>query len=32
VDSDPLTTVARGTAICLDHLAEWRDSLDTGDA
>ena len=31
VDSDPLTTVARGTAICLDHLAEWRDSLDAGD-
>ena len=32
VDPDPLTTVARGTAICLDHLAEWRDSLDAGDA
>ncbi len=31
VDSAPLTTVARGTAICLDHLAEWRDSLDAGD-
>jgi len=30
VDSDPLTTVARGTAICLDHLALWRDSLDDG--
>lgn len=30
VDSDPLTTVARGTAICLDHLAQWRDSLDDG--
>jgi rod shape-determining protein MreB len=32
VDPDPLTTVARGTAICLDHLAQWRDSLDAGDA
>jgi rod shape-determining protein MreB len=32
VDADPLTTVARGAAICLDHLAEWRDSLDAGDA
>ena len=31
VDADPLTTVARGTAICLDHLAEWRDSLDAGE-
>ena len=31
VDYDPLTTVARGTAICLEHLAEWRDSLDAGD-
>src|SRR6185369_15166382 len=31
VADDPLTTVARGTAICLEHLAEWRDSLDTGD-
>ncbi len=30
VAEDPLTTVARGTAICLDHLAEWRDSLDSG--
>lgn len=32
VDSDPLTTVARGTAICLDHLAHWQDSLDTGES
>lgn len=32
VADDPLTTVARGTAICLDHLAVWRDSLDAGDA
>ena len=31
VDSDPLTTVARGAAICLDHLSDWRDSFDTGD-
>ncbi|RMG36858.1 MAG: rod shape-determining protein [Planctomycetota bacterium] len=30
VAEDPLTTVARGTAICLDHLADWRDSLDSG--
>ena len=32
VTDDPLTTVARGTAICLEHLAQWRDSLDNGDA
>jgi len=32
VADDPLTTVARGTAICLEHLSQWRDSLDTGDA
>lgn len=31
VDSDPLTTVARGTAICLDHLGQWRESLDNGE-
>ena len=31
VADDPLTTVARGTAICLEHLAQWRDSLDSGD-
>lgn len=31
VAEDPLTTVARGTAICLEHLAQWRDSLDNGD-
>ena len=30
VTDDPLTTVARGTAICLEHLAQWRDSLDNG--
>lgn len=31
VVDDPLTTVARGTAICLEHLAQWRDSFDSGD-
>ncbi len=31
VAEDPLLTVARGTSICLDHLSQWRDSLDTGD-
>lgn len=31
VAEEPLTTVARGTAICLEHLSEWRDSLDRGD-
>jgi rod shape-determining protein MreB len=31
VADDPLTTVARGTAICLDHLAQWRDGLETGE-
>jgi rod shape-determining protein MreB len=25
---EPLTVVARGTAICLEHLEQWRDSLD----
>lgn len=30
VTADPLTTVARGTAICLEHLSQWRDSLDDG--
>lgn len=29
---DPLTTVARGTAICLEHLSQWRDSLDSGES
>ena len=32
VTEDPLRTVVRGTAICLEHLAQWRDSLDAGDA
>jgi rod shape-determining protein MreB len=31
VTDDPLTTVVRGTAICLEHLSQWRDSLDSGD-
>lgn len=31
VIDDPLTTVARGTAICVEHLSRWRDSLDSGD-
>lgn len=29
VADDPLTTVARGTAICLEHLNHWRSSLDS---
>jgi rod shape-determining protein MreB len=32
VTDDPLRTVVRGTAICLEHLAQWRDSLDAGDS
>jgi rod shape-determining protein MreB len=32
VTEEPLTTVARGTAICLEHLSQWRDSLDSGDS
>ncbi len=31
VADDPLTTVARGTSICLEHLSGWRDSLDSGE-
>lgn len=30
VADEPLTTVARGTAICLEHLSQWRDSLEDG--
>ncbi|WP_237229142.1 rod shape-determining protein [Rubinisphaera sp. JC750] len=26
-DDDPLTTVARGTAICLEHLPQWKPVL-----
>lgn len=29
LDTDPTTTVARGTAICLEHLSQWRDRLQT---
>ena len=29
IADDPLTTVARGTAICLEHLQQWRDSFDS---
>ena len=32
VAEEPLRTVARGTMICLEHLSQWRDSLDAGDA
>lgn len=28
---DPLTTVVRGSAICLEHLSIWRDSLESLD-
>jgi rod shape-determining protein MreB len=29
IDPDPLTTVARGTAICLDHLHRWKKRFQT---
>lgn len=29
VAADPLTTVARGTAVCMEHLGQWRDILDS---
>ena len=29
IDDEPLTTVARGTAICLEHLQHWRRKLQT---
>ena len=29
IADEPLTTVARGTAICLEHLSHWRSSLDS---
>jgi len=32
VDVDPLTAVARGTLICLEHLALWGSSFDTIDS
>jgi rod shape-determining protein MreB len=31
VDEEPLTTVARGAAICLDHLELWRHGLEGPD-
>ncbi|MCA9099153.1 MAG: rod shape-determining protein [Planctomycetaceae bacterium] len=31
VSEDPLTSVARGTAICLEHLNEWKSTLETSD-
>lgn len=31
VAENPRRTVARGTAICVDHLAAWRSSLDAGE-
>ncbi len=31
VDEDPLRTVARGTAICLEHLSQWRHAFDNGE-
>ncbi len=30
VAADPLTTVARGAAICAEHLDQWRDGFDDG--
>ncbi|WP_437203796.1 rod shape-determining protein [Planctomicrobium sp. SH664] len=29
IDAEPLTTVARGTAICLEHLQHWRKNFQT---
>jgi rod shape-determining protein MreB and related proteins len=31
VAEDPLTCVARGTGICLDHLYEWRPTLESSE-
>ena len=31
VAAEPLTTVVRGAVICLEHLAQWRGGLDTGE-
>jgi rod shape-determining protein MreB len=31
VHSEPLTAVARGAQICLEHLHRWRDSLESSD-
>jgi rod shape-determining protein MreB len=32
VADDPLTTVARGAAVCLEHLEQWRGSLESEDS
>ena len=32
VTDDPLTTVARGTSICLEHLSQWRDAFEDTDS
>ena len=29
VAKDPLRTVVRGAAICIEHLSQWKDSLET---
>ena len=29
VAKDPLRTVVRGAAICIEHLAQWKDGLET---
>jgi len=31
IADDPLTAVARGTGICLDHLSQWRAALESSD-
>ena len=31
VADEPLNTVARGAAICLEHLSQWQDRFDTGE-
>jgi len=30
IAADPLTTMVRGAMICVEHLDQWRDSLDDG--
>ena len=29
VANDPLRTVVLGAAICIEHLSQWKDSLET---
>ena len=31
IDPEPLTTVARGLFICLEHLPQWRPALQSSD-